>query len=120
MNNSYKLFGQIYDRLSESDKIYHVISLNSRILDYTEKYNLFDLKKYIRKINLSKLFSIESIDERKFLIKILKKCDEIVLLIDYELTGEDPITKFIKKRIKQILYLFEGNGINKIILMKNS
>lgn len=116
MNKSYKLLGIVYDKLSESKKDYIVYTYDSRILDITEKICLFDVDNYIRKINLSFLFSIESKDKLDYIINQISKVDELYLVLDV-CSCNKIIDTFINKRIKQILKLLE-NKCNNIILVK--
>ena len=111
MKSTYKLLGVIYDKLPETIHEY-IVSLNDdTISDISLEKNIFEVDEYVRKINLSYLFSIESKETLDLILAKASRLDKVVLVID--VSTDNRITKdFIQKRVKQILWLLENTCRN--------
>jgi|GEM_PF-1695962 len=114
MNKNYKLLGVIWDHRPVSDKILDTDVIKDEkelpyvydsvgIQDYKKKRNLFDLRIYRRKVNLSEILQKESITDVDEIIYSLRNCDEVYLHIDYIPKCESRTVRvFFLKRLNQI------------------
>lgn len=106
MKSTYKLYGVIYDNLPEFKEGFLFTKLNiNNVLEIFEPKCLFDLDLYIRKINLSFLFSIEHQNDLDLILSIIDKVDIIIINIDVS-SKNSIINDFIDLRIRQIIKLF--------------
>ena len=107
MKSTYKLLGLIYDKLSEAKCKYVASSYDDTILDISAKRSIFDVDEYVRKINLSYMLSIETMEQLSLLLEKIADLDKVILVSDVK-TNNRIINTFISKRTKQILGLLEN------------
>lgn len=116
MKSTYKLLGVIYDNLPETVGDYIVSSYDDTISDFSVEKSIFDVYEYVRKINLSFLFSIESKETLDLILAKVSRLDKVVLVID--VVADNKIIKaFIDKRVRQVLWLLENKCSNIDLVM---
>lgn len=123
MKKSYRLLGALWDQIPEIKFFPSIIKKNLlHVNNYDISYNLFDSELYERKISLRKLLQCENKNSLDAIMKMLKPCKKIYLVLDYEPTYKTAIiNQFLHKRILQIYTLLAQTlAPTKIIVVKNS
>ena len=112
----YKLLGEIWDNCRTKEYKFIKVNLNE-ILPYHKEYGLLDYNRsYERRVELSTLLDASK-ECLKSILKKLKPCDKIYVVLDCLPKTNNPITKsFYEKRIAQINYklMKNMNGNNKV------
>ena len=104
MNNTYKLFGTIWDGLQTTEDINYISIVNQK------KDNI---------INISSLLKINNNDELENIINNYKILNDIIINIDYIPHDNKIINTFYIKRIKQIYKCLRDKLKIKIYLSDN-
>lgn len=99
----YKLLGEFWDGV-EYDNNPKLTKRNiDNIIYYSSNKSLLDYDLYKRKINLSELLSINSVEEMDEIISKIENCDEVFIEIDYiPKYNNTIIMDFYNKRKNQI------------------
>lgn len=108
MKSTYKLLGVEWDH--HPLPRYLPTFVDDRIIEhYSTERNLFDLKKYERRIDISEVFSGNSLLPYNILNEV-KNCDSVYVRIDYEpeATSVD-VLEFFYLRVLQVVAFFENN-----------
>ena len=104
MKSTYKLFSVFWDRREVVNFQFPVVRNYWEILDYHYERELFDVKKFVRKITISKLLNEDDGERISCILHRLKHCSKIIVVIDYFPKVKNiVIQKFIQKRILQVL-----------------
>ena len=99
----YKLLGEFWDGV-EYDNNPKLTKRNiDNIIYYSSNKSLLDYDLYKRKINLSELLSINSVEKMDEIISKIENCDEVFIEIDYiPKYNNTIIMDFYNKRKNQI------------------
>jgi len=110
MKSTYKLLGVEWDHHPLPRYLPRFVRDSDRTIEhYSVERNLFDLEKYERRIDVSNVFSVDSLLPYN-IIKKVKKCDCVYVRIDYEPTvAAIDMIDFYYLRVLQVIAFFENN-----------
>ncbi len=105
MKSTYCLPGVFWDGKTPTTESFRVRKDEETLLDFKYDFELFDTKRYIRKIRISEFLSAENADDAERIVEKLKHCDEILVTIDCFLsTRNETLDRFVWRRVSQILH----------------
>lgn len=83
MKSTYKLIGVFWDRKPATCRFEIINSFDSSYLELGMQFCLLDIKEKKRCINLTSLLSVDKAEDFDAILKHLKECSSIAILIDY-------------------------------------